>query len=113
MVHAHEIEVVIPEDHRLTVEVPLSVRSGPARLILLVPSQEDGQKDFPDARERWRALADDLAADVRPFDELSLGERRERLQRVMGAGRGVSSSSEEFARQKAVEIKLEEQKLAR
>jgi hypothetical protein len=35
---AHEIEVMIPADHRLMVEVPQSVRSGPAKLILLVPS---------------------------------------------------------------------------
>ena len=26
---AHEIAVVIPEDHRLTIEVPLAIRSGP------------------------------------------------------------------------------------
>ncbi len=37
---AHEIDVTIPEDHRLTVEVPASVRSGPAKMILLVPEKE-------------------------------------------------------------------------
>lgn len=35
---AHEIDVFIPEDHQLTVAVPASIQSGPARLILLVPS---------------------------------------------------------------------------
>lgn len=113
MVHAHEIEVVIPEDHRLTVEVPRSVRSGPARLILLVPSEAPKQTATTEALDRWQTLAADLAANARPFDELSLEERRNRLRRVMGAGRGISSSSEEFAQQKSAEIDLEERKLAR
>ncbi len=108
MVSAHEIEVFIPEDHRLTVEVPRSVRSGPARLILLVASEDMGKSQDPKALERWRALSSHLAADLRPFDELSLDERRIRLREVMGAGRGISSSSEEFARQKSTEIDIEE-----
>ncbi|MCP3957010.1 MAG: hypothetical protein GY719_04075 [bacterium] len=113
MVRAHEIEVVIPEDHQLTVEVPQSVRSGPARMILLVPSEEPREPPNLEALTQWQALAADLAADARPFDELPLEERRARLRRVMGAGRGISSSSEEFARQKSVEIELEERKFAR
>jgi hypothetical protein len=113
MVSAHEIEVFIPEDHRLTVEVPRSVRSGPARLILLVASEDIGKSQDPKALERWQALSAHLAADSRPFDELSLDERRIRLREVMGAGRGISSSSEEFARQKSTEIDLEERRFAR
>ncbi len=35
---AHEIEVMIPEDHRLVVKVPEELRTGPARLILIQPS---------------------------------------------------------------------------
>lgn len=38
---SHEIDVVIPEDHRITVDVPETIRSGPARLILLVPAEGD------------------------------------------------------------------------
>ncbi len=37
----HELEVVIPDDHRLTVKVPESIRSGPARLLLLVPAEDE------------------------------------------------------------------------
>ncbi len=37
----HEFQVTIPEDHRLMVEVPETVRSGPARLILVVPAEDE------------------------------------------------------------------------
>ncbi len=37
----HELEVVIPEDHCLTVKVPETIRSGPATLILLVPAEDE------------------------------------------------------------------------
>jgi len=37
----HELEVMIPENHRLTVEVPKTIRSGPARLILVVPAEDE------------------------------------------------------------------------
>lgn len=36
---AHEIEVMIPADHRLVVEVPEELQTGPARLILIQPSK--------------------------------------------------------------------------
>ena len=39
---AHEIEVFIPEDHRLVVDVPEGVQTGPAKLILLQPVAEEG-----------------------------------------------------------------------
>ena len=64
-----------------------------------------------EARKHFEELAARLAADPRPFSELSLEERRARLQQIMGAGRGLSSSSEEFARQKQEEIDLEEERL--
>ena len=71
---------------------------------VFIPEQD------PRALERWQALSSHLAADSRPFDELSLDERRIRLREVMGAGRGISSSSEEFARQKSTEIDLEDER---
>ena len=50
---AHEMEVVIPEDHRLVLEVPKTIRSGPARLILLVTAEE---KSEPSRRRRLEDL---------------------------------------------------------
>jgi hypothetical protein len=58
-------------------------------------------------------LAAELALENRPFKELSLEERRARLQRLQGAGRGLTSGSEEFARRKAEEIEIEERKFGR
>jgi hypothetical protein len=66
-----------------------------------------------EARNRWQAARAELARDQRPFRELSPEERRDRLRRLQGIGRGLLSSSEEFARRKAAEIELEERKLAR
>jgi len=40
----HELEVMIPENHRLTVEVPKTIRSGPARLILVVPAEDEATR---------------------------------------------------------------------
>lgn len=71
------------------------------------------EEDRKGMRGRMAALADDLARDPRPFRELSPDERSARLERVMGIGRGLMSTSEEFARNKLGEIELEEQKLAR
>ncbi|MCP4656331.1 MAG: hypothetical protein GY856_13035 [bacterium] len=112
----HEIEVVIPEDHRLTVEVPETVRSGPATLILVIPSEDDAETATtapPEARGRLAALATELARDPRSFRELSAQERRDRLRRLRGIGRGLTSGSEEFARHKIEEIEIEERKFAR
>lgn len=52
---AHEIEVFIPEDHRLVVEIPDGIRSGPAKLILLLPS-ESGEASEGQRRLRLRDL---------------------------------------------------------
>jgi len=59
------------------------------------------------------ALANELAKDPRPFRELSPEERTARLEKIMGVGRGLMSTSEEFAKRKLEEIELEERKVAR
>lgn len=66
-----------------------------------------------EARERWQTMRDELAQDSRPFRLLSTEERHERLDRLQGIGRGLLSSSEEFARRKAEEVEIEERKFAR
>lgn len=112
----HRMQIVVPEDHRIVVELPETIRSGPVELIVLVPSEPETAEDpaaSPEARARWQTLVRDLEADPRPFRELSRKERRARLERIMGAGRGLSSTSEEFARGKLEEIELEERKFAR
>jgi len=115
----HQIEVMIPEDRRLVVEVPETVRSGPATLILVTPSEGAAEaEELPEsasieARSRWQTARAELARDRRPFRELSPEERRDRLRRLQGIGRGLLSSSEEFARRKAAEVEIEERKLAR
>jgi hypothetical protein len=111
--------VVIPEDHQLLVEVPETIRSGPATLILVTPSEGDEEFDRPpesatsEARVRWQAMRAELAQDPRPFQELSPEERHDRLRRLRGIGRGLLSSSEEIARRKAEEVEIEERKLTR
>jgi len=114
----HQIHVLIPEDHRLFVEVPETIRSGPATLILVTPSEGEAESDsLPEsakreARARWQAMRAELAQDRRPFRQLSFEERQERLRRLQGIGRGLLSSSEEFARRKVDDIEIEEKKFA-
>jgi hypothetical protein len=111
---AHRIRIVVPEDHRAVIEFPASIRSGPVELIVLVPSQNDAEESpKPEGQGRMAALAQELAKDPRPFRELSPQERRARLEKVMGVGRGLMSTSEEFAEQKRREVEIEEQKLGR
>lgn len=62
----------------------------------------------PEALERFDRRVAELALDTRPFKQLSKEERWERLQRVMGIGRGILSTSDEFAKRKAKELELEE-----
>jgi hypothetical protein len=119
-VATHQIEVMIPEDRRLVVEVPETIRSGPATLILVTASAGPlgAEDELPEstrieARNRWLAARAELARDSRPFRQLSPQERRDRLRRLQGIGRGLLSSSEEFARRKAEEIEIEERKFAR
>ncbi|HYU34796.1 MAG TPA: hypothetical protein VEW48_21820 [Thermoanaerobaculia bacterium] len=110
----HQIEVVIPEDRRLVIEVPETIHSGPATLIFVTPSESQAEaEERPEsvrraARTRWQEMRAELAGDPRPFRQLSPEERRDRLQRLQGIGRGLLSSSEEFARNKAEEIEIEE-----
>ena len=58
------------------------------------------------------ALAAELVREAKPFRELTPEERRARLQRLQGAGRGLTSGSEEFAKQKLEEIEIEERKFS-
>ena len=113
---AHKFQVVIPENHRATIDFPASIPSGPVELIVLVPPRGESEEPvarIPKNRGRLAALAADLARDPRPFRELPLEERRARLQRLRGAGRGLTSGSEEFARRKQDEIEIEERKFGR
>ena len=111
---AHRMRVVVPEDHRALVEFPQTIRSGPVELIVLVPPENTAEEiRKPEGQGRMAALAADLAQDPRPFRDLSPEERSARLAKVMGVGRGLMSTSEEFARRKQEEIDIEEQKLAR
>lgn len=114
---AHRLKILIPEDHRVVVDVPETVPVGPAELILMVEGppadRPSGVAEVNGAKQRFERLADELAADSRPFRDLSREERRARLQQVVGIGRGLFSSSEEFARRKQEEIDLEERHLGR
>lgn len=113
---AHRIHVVVPENHRMTIELPETVPSGPAELIVLVP-QRDERKEQIDApllgRGRLAALACELARSSKPFRELTLEERRARLRRLRGSGRGLTSGSEGLARYKSEDVEIEERKLGR
>ena len=114
----YRMQVMVPENHRATIEFPEKIRSGPVELIVRVPSEDqagDRQKtaDPPQGRGRIAALAAELAHDPRSFRELSPVDRRARLRRLRGVGRGLTSGSEAFARRKAEEIELEERKLGR
>jgi hypothetical protein len=114
----HQIQVLIPEDHRLYVEVPETVRSGPATLILVTPPEDEAASDIlpesarDEARARWQAMRAELTQDRRPFRQLSPEERRERLRRLQGIGRGLLSTSDEIARRKVEEVEIEETKFA-
>jgi hypothetical protein len=64
----HEMEITIPEDHRLVVEIPETIHSGPAKLILLLPAEggtAPGQrlrlKDLP-KRDGLNCTFDELVA---------------------------------------------------
>jgi hypothetical protein len=109
MMQAHRIRIVIPEDHRATIEFPETVRSGPVELIVLELTENEGEgpATVPSGRGRLAALAAELAKESISFKELPPEERRARLRRLRGAGRGLTSGSEELARRKPDEIDLE------
>lgn len=111
---AHRIRIVVPENHRAEIEFPETIPSGPVELIVLVPTQAEQQEQAeapPQGRGRLAALAAELAKNPRSFRDLAPEERRERLRRLRGAGRGLTSGSEEFAKQKREEIEIEDRKL--
>lgn len=112
---AHRLQVTVPEDRRLTIELPDSVPPGQVELIVLVSAEreEAPEKVSLDALARWDAAAVEIGRDPRPFRELSLEERRSRLRRLRGIGRGLLPSSRDFLKQKREEVELEERKLAR
>ena len=110
---AHRIRVVIPDNHRAVVEFPASIRSGPVDLIVLVPEGNPEESRRPEGQGRMVALAAELAKDPRPFNELSPEERAARIKKVIGVGRGLMSTTEEFTRQKREEVEIEERKLDR
>ena len=112
---AHRMHVTVPEDRRTVIEFPDSVPPGQVELIVLIAAErrEAPEKASREALERWDAAAVEVRRDPRPFRELSLEERRARLRRLRGIGKGLLPSSEEFLRQKREEVELEERKLAR
>ena len=110
---AHRIHIVVPENHRAEVEFPETIPSGPVELIVLVPSREEQTEAPPRNRGRLAALAADLAKNPKSFRDLPPEERRERLRRLRGAGRGLTSGSEGFAKRKREEIEIEDRKLGR
>jgi len=111
---AHRMHVTIPEDRRTMVEFPDTVPTGQVELIVLVSEEREEplEKASPETLARWDAAAAALALDPRPFRELTAEERRDRLHRLRGVGRGLLPSSEEFLRQKREDIELEERKFA-
>lgn len=112
---AHRIHVTVPENRRTLVEFPDTVPAGQVELIVLVPArrEEPLDKASQEALARWDAAAAEVARDPRSFRGLTLEERRSRLRRLRGLGRGLLPSSDEFLRQKREELELEEQKFAR
>jgi len=116
MLVEHRLRVVIPEDHRVVVEIPEDVPAGPAELILMVERPEDievGRVAVSEsAKARFESLADELAVD-RPFRDLSQEERKARLRQVVGIGRELFSPSAEIARRKDEEIEIEERRFGR
>lgn len=112
---AYKMQVVIPEDRHLSVEVPRSLDTGPAELIFLVPAAPKSEPIEAPTRApgHLARLAAQLAEDPRPFQELSREERLGRLRRLMGAGRGLCSTSEEFSRAKNEEIEIEQRHVGR
>lgn len=113
---ARRLKIVVPEDHRISIEVPAEVPAGPAEVIFLVPRSggELEERIVPEeAKERFQAMAAELASDERAFKDLNPLEKRQRLHRVMGIGRGLFSPSDELARRKQEDIDLEDRPLGR
>jgi hypothetical protein len=95
--------LALPEEERAKIADALLESLEP---VLKAPPGSEAEDLKPEGQGRMAALADELAKDLRPFRELSPEERHARLEKVMGVGRGLMSTSEEFARQKKEEIGL-------
>jgi hypothetical protein len=117
MIVEHRLRVVIAEDHRVVVEIPGDVPAGPAELILRVEQPErlatEDLSPSTSAKTRFESLADELAADPRPFRDLSPDERKARLHRVVGIGRELFSPSEEVSLRKEEDLAIEERRFGR
>ena len=117
MLVERHLKVMIPDDHRIVVDVPEDIPAGPAELILKAErpagNEAGGAAVSESAKARFASLADELAADPRSFRELSQEERKARLSRVIGIGRELFSPSEEIAHRKEEEINLEERRFGR
>lgn len=124
--HTHRLKVMIPEDRQVLVQMPEEIPTGPAEIVVFTespvakakePEEFSKEPSVEEALAKFKAVAERFAADPRPFDELSQEERQARIRQVMGIGRGLFSSSEEFARQKQEdidrEIEREERRLGR
>ena len=85
MLRAHEMEVMIPDSHRLVIEVPKTVRSGRARLILLEGSREEGDEEAtpPQADDSWAALGAMVTG--KPLWVLSYGELAQEISDALAA----------------------------
>jgi hypothetical protein len=96
------------------VELPETVPAGQIEMIILIPilREEPIERASAEDLKRWDAAAAELAG-ARPFRELTLKERRARLHRLRGIGKGLLPSSEEFLSQKHEEVEIEERKFAR
>lgn len=108
--HTHRLKIMIPEDRQVLVQMPEEVPTGPAEIVVFTESpvaKEPKEPSVEEALARFKAVAERLAADPRPFKELSPEEKEARLNQIRGVGRGLFSSSEEFARQKQEEIDRE------
>jgi len=112
---AHRMLVTIPQSRRAVIEFPETVPTGQVELIVLTSAGEEASppKASPEALARWDRAAAELAADPRPFRNLTREERRARFAHLRGIGKGLLPSGEEFLREKRDEVELEERKLAR
>jgi hypothetical protein len=89
----HQIEVVIPEDRRLVVEVPETIHSGPATLIFVTPSEDQaGAEDLQEGAKRaawarWQETRAELARDP------TINLRDEEIEAEIEAARDLFESA--------------------
>ena len=68
---AHKIKVTVPEDHQLEIRLPQDFPAGPAEIIVLATSSEEG----PEMKDMGRLLA--------ALESLRSMERTEEEERVL------------------------------